>query len=115
MKRLFIFTMLFPPLALVVFNVPDMIAHHDFKLMDATTFGLSYVIAVIPAWLLAAVDCWQNRIWITALAGATLGYAGAFVIGFPFIDPFASLMIGLVFGVPAAVCSWLSSIKPRVS
>ena len=37
MKRLLIFTIFFPPLALVVFNAPDMIAHRDFKLMDATT------------------------------------------------------------------------------
>ena len=111
MKRLFIFTMLFPPLALVVFNAPDMIAHLDFKLMDSTTFELSYVIAVIPAWLVAAVDWWQNRVWVTAIAGAALGYAAAFAVGFPFIDPFASLMVGFVFGIPATVCSWLSSVN----
>ena len=112
MKRLFVFTIVFPPLSLIVFNAPDMIARHDFKLMDATAFGMSYVIAVIPAWLMAAVDWWKSRVWITAIAGAALGYAVAFAIGFPFIDPFASMMIGLVFGVPAAVCSVLSSINP---
>jgi hypothetical protein len=108
MKRLLVFTVLFPPIALVVFNAPDMIGHRDFRLMDIASLGLSYVIVVIPAWLVAATDWWQSRVWVTAIAGASLGYLAAFSIGFPFVDPFATVMVGLVGGVPAAMCSWLS-------
>ena len=108
MKRLLIFTILFPPLALVVFNTPDMIAGR-FNLMDLTALQMAYIIAVLPAWLLASVDWWQKRIWVSAVAGAALGYVAAFLVGFPFSEPFSVLMVGLVRSLPAAVCSWLSN------
>jgi len=56
MKRLLIFAVLFPPLALVIFNAPDMIARHDFRLMDSASFQAVYAIAVIPAF------CWPGSI-----------------------------------------------------
>ncbi|GGI25391.1 hypothetical protein [Bradyrhizobium guangdongense] len=107
MKRLLIFTILFPPLALVVFNTPDMVAGR-FGLMDMNALQSAYIIAVIPSWLVAAIDWWQTRLWATTVAGAALCYVAAFSIGFPFSDAFSVLMVGLVGAVPAAVCSWLS-------
>lgn len=107
MIRFLIFTVLFPPLALVVFNTPDMIAGR-FRLMDLDALQYAYIIAVIPAWLVAAVDRWQNNLWATAAAAGALCYAAAFFIGFPFAEPFSILMVGLVGAAPAIVCSWLA-------
>lgn len=78
--------------------------------MDLTALQMAYAIAVVPAWLLAAFDFWQRRLWATTIAGGSLGYAAAFCVGFPFSDPFAVLMVGLVGAIPAAVCSWLSGM-----
>jgi hypothetical protein len=39
MKRFLVFAVLFPPLALVVFNAPDVILHHDFRLLDLMTLS----------------------------------------------------------------------------
>jgi hypothetical protein len=49
----------------------------------------------------------------TTLAGAAISYLAAFIIGFPFLDYRATLMIGLVGAIPAAVCSWLSDKSMR--
>jgi hypothetical protein len=113
MTRFLIFTVLFPPLALVVFNAPDVIMHRDFRMLDLVTFGLSYTIAVIPAWLLAAVDWKFRSLAGTTIAGAAIAYLAAFSIGFPFLDYGATLMVGLVGAIPAAVCSWLSNRSMR--
>jgi hypothetical protein len=113
MKRFLVFTALVPPLALVIFNAPDVVMHHDFKLLDPMTFGLTYTITVIPAWILAAVDWKLRNIAGTTIAGAAIAYLAAFGIGFPFMGVPATLMIGLTGGIPAAACSWLSNMTPR--
>jgi hypothetical protein len=109
MKRLVIFTALFPPVALVVFNAPDMIMG-NFRLMDFTS---AYILAVVPAWLLAAISWRLQSVVGTTIAGAALACLVGFVIGFP--DFGAVLMLGLVGAVPAAVCSWLSMVKLKQS
>jgi hypothetical protein len=106
MKRLLIFTALFPPIALVVFNAPDMIAG-NFRLMDFTSLQTAYILAIVPAWLLAAISWRLQTVAGTTIAGAVLACLAGFVIGFP--DFGAMLMLGLVGAIPAAVCSWLSS------
>jgi hypothetical protein len=111
MKRFLIFTVLIPPLALVIFNAPDVIMRHDFRLLDLVTFGLAYTIAVIPALILAGVDRAFHSLGGTTIAGTAIAYLAAFIIGFPFLDNRATLMIGLIGAIPAAVCSWLSSEK----
>jgi hypothetical protein len=108
MKRFLIFAVVFPPLALVIFNAPDVIMHHDFRLLDLVTLGLAYPFAVIPALILAGVDQVFRSLAGTTIAGAAIAYLAALSIGFPFLDYRATLMIGLIGGVPAAVCSWLS-------
>jgi hypothetical protein len=112
MKRFLIFTVLVPPLALVIFNAPDVIMHHDFKLLDLVTLSLAYTFAVIPALILAWVDRSFHSLG-TTIAGAAIAYLAALSIGFPFLDYGATLMIGLIGAIPAAVCSWLSDKSMR--
>jgi hypothetical protein len=112
MKRFLIFAVLFPPLALVIFNAPDVILHHDFNLLDLLTLSLVYTIAVIPALILAWVDRSFHTLG-TTVAGAAMAYLAALSIGFPFLDYGATLMVGLVGAIPAAVCSWLSGKSMR--
>ena len=112
MKRLVIFTALFPPVALLVFNAPDMITG-NFRLMDFTSLHTAYIVAVVPAWLLAAISWRLQSVVGTTIAGVALACLVGFVIGFP--DFGAGLMLGLVGAVPAAVCSWLSMVKLKQS
>jgi hypothetical protein len=111
MKRILVFTVLFPPLALVIFNAPDVIMRHDFRLLDLVTLSLTYTFMVIPALILAWVDHAFHSLAGTTIAGAAIAYLAALSIGFPFLDYRATLMIGLIGAIPAAVCSWLSSEK----
>ena len=111
-KRFLIFAVLFPPLALVVFNAPDMIARHDFRLMDSSFFQMAYAIAVIPALLLAWVD-WMLSAKPLRVMGTAVTAALPAVLIMLFMwggssDLWPILMVGLVRGLPAAVCSWLS-------
>ena len=108
MKRFLIFGALFPPLALVVFTAPD-----GFKnLLDWMVEA--YAIAVIPALLLAWVD-WAlsakpTRLRVVGTA-ATAALTSVLIMRFMSgvsDDLWPFLMVGLVGGVPAAVCSWLS-------
>jgi hypothetical protein len=112
MKRFLIFTVLFPPLTLVIFNAPDVIMHQDFRLLDLVTLSLAYTFAVIPALILAWVDQ-AFHILGTTSAGAAIAYLAALCVGFPFLDYRATLMVGLIGAIPAAVCSWLSDKSMR--
>jgi peptidoglycan/LPS O-acetylase OafA/YrhL len=106
-KRFLIFTLLYPPLALAVFNAPD-----GFKNFFDWLVG-AYTLAIIPAWLMAGVD-WKlsekpPRIVGTTFAGALLGGSVAvFLWDGPGEFFFPALMCILVGAVPAAVCSGLS-------
>ncbi|MGM4927367.1 hypothetical protein [Tardiphaga sp. 619_E2_N8_5] len=106
MKRFLIFPALFPPLALVVFTAPD-----GFKnLLDWMV--ASYAIAVIPALLLAWVD-WMLSAKPLRVMGTAVTAALPAVLIMLFMwggsnDLWPILMVGLVGGLPAAVCSWLS-------
>src|SRR5260221_6589917 len=113
MKRFLIFAVLFPPLALVIFNAPDVIMHHDFKLLDSATLVAAYTLMIIPALILAWVDQAFHRLG-TVIAGTAIAYLCVLIVGFPFSeDLWATLMIGLIGAVPAAVCSWLSDKSMR--
>lgn len=111
MKRFLIFAALFPPLALVVFNAPDAITRYDFKLMSSSSLVMAYAIAVVPALLLAWVD------WALAAKPARLRAAGTaataalaailimLVMWGGADELWPLLMVGLVGGVPAGLCS----------
>src|ERR1700749_4901182 len=117
MKRFLIFTVLFPPLALAVFAAPDTFGTHSF--VDWWVVGISYTLAIIPAWLMAAVDWALSakqsylRIAGTAVTAAAMtGSIALFMWGF-FPGTWPGLMAGLVGAVPAAMCSWLSAAQVR--
>jgi hypothetical protein len=111
MKRLLIFTALYPPVALAVFTAPD-----GFKnFLDWLVYA--YPAAIIPAWLTAGMN-WKLsekptylRIVGTTFAGAVITGSIAFFLWDGFREFFPALMAMLVGAIPAAVCSWLSSEK----
>ena len=117
MKRLLIFTALFPPLALLIYISPDVISRREFppmRLMFAI-LGFAYLFALIPAWLTAAVD-WSLsskpfylRLFATMVAGAAIAELTAQYLSHDMRD--ALLIVGLMGAIPAAVCSWLSREK----
>jgi hypothetical protein len=109
MKRVFIFMLLFPPLALAVFTAPD-----GFKNL-LSWLVYAYPLAMIPALLMAGID-WKLsakpthlRIVRTTLAGALITGSVTFFLAGGFSEFFPALMTMLVGAVPAGVCSWLSS------
>ena len=111
MRRLLIFTALYPPLALAVFTAPD-----GFKnFLDWLAYA--YPAAIIPAWLTAGMN-WKLsekptylRIVGTTFVGAVITGSIAFFLWDGFREFFPALMATLVGAIPAAVCSWLSSEK----
>ena len=111
MKRLLIFTALYPPVALAVFTAPD-----GFKnFLDWLVYA--YPAALIPAWLTAGMN-WKLsekptylRIVGTTFAGAVITGSIAFFLWDGFREFLPALMATLVGAIPAAVCSWLSSEK----
>jgi hypothetical protein len=115
MKRFLIFGALFPPLALVIFNAPDIISRHDFKMLDFVYFGMAYTFGIIPALLLAGVDRKWHSLARTTIAGALMSGSIAFFLWDGFRELFPTLMVLLLGGGPAAVCSWLSdkSMRPQ--
>jgi hypothetical protein len=109
MKRFLIFAVLFPPLALIVFTAPE-----GFKNVLDWIVG-AYAIALIPALLLAWVD-WAFsakpfRVMKTAVTAALAAVLIVRVMLGAADELWPALMVGLVAGVPAAVCSSLSDIR----
>jgi hypothetical protein len=109
MKRILIYTLVYPPLALAVFTAPD-----GFKNF-VDWLGYAYLLAVILAWLTAAVD-WKLsakpthlRVVETTFAGAAITGAIALFLWGGSPELFPILMAMLVGAIPAAVCSWLST------
>lgn len=101
-----IFSVLFPPLALAVFTAPDGFKNLLNWMVEA------YAIAVIPALLLAWFD-WALSAKPLRVMGTAVTAALAAVLIVRFMsggtdELWRVLMVGLVGGVPAAVCSWLS-------
>ena len=113
MKRLLIFTALFPPLALVVFVATEW--RHGSLPMGLLFFmlGYAYPIAAIPAWLTAGVDGvlsaapFYLRLVATMVAAAILAELTARYLG----QDMRVEEVLTIGAIPAAVCSWLSSEK----
>src|SRR6516225_3768664 len=98
MKRLLIFTALYPPLALAVFTAPDGFK----KFLDWLTAGMNWKLSEKPTYL---------GIVGTTFAGAVITGSIAFFLWDGFREFFPALVATLVGAIPAAVCSWLSSEK----
>ena len=113
MKRFLIFAALFPPLALVIFNAPDIVTRHDLKMLDFVYFGMAYTLGIIPALLLAGIDRKFRSLAWTTIAGALMSGSIAFFLWDGFRELFPAMMVLLLGGGPAAVCSWLSDKSMR--
>jgi hypothetical protein len=116
MKRILIFTLLLPPLALVVLLWREMFADGHWRLPPMDFVLTAYLVATIPAWLSAAVD-WglsvklsKLRVVGTTVAAFVIAVVYARVIGHDFGLP-SFLSVGLMGAIPAAVCSLLSRGK----
>lgn len=111
MKRILIFGALFPPLALVVFTAPDGFKNCLDWMVSANA------IAIIPALLLAWVDWALSARPLRVLeTAATAALAAILIVRFlsgGSDELWPVLMVGLVGGIPAAVCSWLSGKSLR--
>ena len=112
MKRFLIFTVLYPALGLLIFLASDP-SSRNVNLLPLM-LGDAYLAGIIPAWLSAAVDWKLSRSHLrllgTAVTGAAVVMAGLVALHFGEILTgwVAVIMISLIGGVPAAVCSWLS-------
>jgi hypothetical protein len=117
MKRYLIFTFLCPPLVLLVYLADVMFLRGDHMetWLLAVLLQIAYVLALIPAWLTAAVDAALSgkplylRIVLTMPVAAILATIVARCLGQPHLD----LTTALMGAIPAAVCSWLSDSPVR--
>ena len=116
MKRFLIFTVLFPPLALVVFVAPDVIGgSRDFLEIGLLVWmsGFAYLFAVIPAGLTAGVD-WAlsaKPFYLRLVATMAVAAIMAELIAHNIGQRGEVLTYGLIGAIPAAICSLLSSVK----
>ena len=115
MKRFLIFTLLFPPLALVVFIAPDLIGARDFLEIGLLVWmlGFAYLLAVIPAGLTAGVD-WSlsaKPLYLRLVATMAVAAIMAELIAHYLGQRGEVLTVGLIGAIPAAICSLLSSVR----
>ena len=113
--RFLIFSLLFPPLVLAVFITADGLLREGFPEVGflSALLATAYVLAIIPAWLTAGVDWALSgkplyvRLIATMAVAATLAELVAWYMGQPYFD----VPVALAGAIPAAVCSWLSTVK----
>ncbi len=112
MRRLLIFTVVFPPLALFVYITADQLLREGFPGLGflAGLIGIAYVLATIPAWLTAGIDWalssqpFYVRLIATMPAAAIMAELVARYMGQPYFD----VPVAIAGALPAATCSWLS-------
>jgi hypothetical protein len=111
MKRLVIFTLLFPLLVFLVFITPDAISTRDFNGSDFLwLLAWAYTLALVPAWLIGALDSALStiplyfRFVVTSGAGAIMALLTA---RYGFGQKGDVVYFGLMGAIPAAVCPWL--------
>ena len=117
MKRVLIFTVFFPLVALVVFLLPGTLGKPLSLNLMLETLDIAYVAALVPALLCALVD-WALAEMVIRLVGTTLvGVVIAESMGYFLWGGVAGLtsllMAGLVGGLPAAFCSLVTTFLKR--
>ncbi len=111
MKRVLIFLFLFPAIATVSLYVTLYI------LTGAVVDSLSgpafvYVMFIGPALVVAFVDWLASRLGvIRGVIATTLFAYGVSVLAVAWAGTQDILVLGLVGAIPAAVCSWLSTLN----
>jgi len=116
MKRFLIFPGLFPPLALLVFLVPSIVARPELPTFRTLygMLGIAYFVAIVPPWLLAFIDWYLSQkpafvsITVTATSGFILSLVWAYLLGLKAEVRNDPVLIGMVGAIPTAVCCWLS-------
>ncbi len=121
MKRFLIFTVLYPPLVLLglIATVSEIQRNLDIGELH-WMLGIAYLVGLIPAWLSATTD-WAlsakpiyYRVLGTAVVGAAAVMAAITALQFgEMLRGATFVMIALISGIPAAVCSWLSNRQNR--
>jgi hypothetical protein len=112
MKRFLIFSVLFPPLALLVFIAPDVMARGEFPEVGLVLglLGLAYLFTLVPAWAAAAADWvlsekpFYLRFVTTIVVAAVVALLTACYLG----EREQIAKVVLMGAIPAAVCSPLS-------
>jgi hypothetical protein len=116
MKRLLIFSGLFPPLALSVYIASDPLFWSSLDVgLVLWMLALAYAITIIPAWLTAGVD-WvlsANPLFLRLAASVAVATILTVLTARYLGQHGETRMFGSLGAIPAAVCSWLSNIKPR--
>ena len=125
MKRFVIFAVVAPPLGFIIaFWVMLQIANwmaggpSTFDLQHVVMLPTVYVFGVIPALLFAWFDHVlakrqvSYRIALTALFAYAVSYVPLLAVSqLKFLHEPSAVLFGLVGAVPAAVCSWLATVR----
>jgi hypothetical protein len=114
MKRFLIFTVLFPPLALLVYTSP-LVVHEGVPKLGFIIYLMefAYVLAVVPGWVAAATDWMLSatpfyvRMTASMAVAAVMAHLVARYLG-DSMDVSEIVTVALTGAIPAAVCSWLS-------
>jgi hypothetical protein len=114
MKRFLIYLLLFPAIATVsFFAVLYILTGAVVDNLSGPAFG--YLAFMGPALVVALVDKWASRLGvIPGVLATTLFAYGVSVLAVTWAGTIDVSVFGLVGGIPAAVCSWLSSLNRRV-
>ncbi|MES2195001.1 MAG: hypothetical protein V4517_11330 [Pseudomonadota bacterium] len=115
MTRFLIFSLLFPPLALVVFITADGLLREGFPEMGflSVLLGTAYVLAIVPAWLTAGVD-WalsDKPLYVRLIATMAVATILAELVAWYMGQPSFDVPVALAGAIPAAVCSWLPRLN----
>ena len=112
MKRLLIFSALFPPLALLFYVTPLLLTEGVPKLeFLIQLLGLAYMFAIVPAWVVAGTDWLLSARRFHVVATMVVATAMAHLVARYIADPMGPrevIYVALTGAIPAAVCSWLS-------
>lgn len=115
MKRFQIYLFLFPAIATAsLYAVLYILTGAVVDSLSGPAFG--YLMFIGPALVVALVDMWASRL-LGVIPGviATMLFAyGVSVLTVAWAGTRDVSVFGLVGGIPAAVCSWLSSLNRRV-
>ena len=114
MKRFLIYLFLFPAIATAsLYAVLYILTGAVVDSLSGPAFV--YLMFIGPALAVALVDWWASRLGvIPGVIATTLFAYGVSVLAVAWAGTRDVSVLGLVGGIPAAVCSWLSSLNRRV-
>ena len=115
MKRFLIYLFLFPAIATAsLYAVLYILTGAVVDSLSGPAFG--YLMFIGPALVVALVDMWASRLLsvIPGVIATTLFAYGVSVLTVAWAGTRDVSVFGLVGGIPAAVCSWLSIPNRRM-